>query len=50
MKNNALAIIKNRIKLEKMISENKSYEKILEQSQKLDKLINIEMNKQFDVK
>lgn len=44
MKNNALAIIKNRIKLERMISNNEDYEKILKQSQKLDKLINIEMS------
>ncbi len=44
MKNNALAIIKNRIKLERMISNNEDYEKILKQSQKLDKLINLEMS------
>ena len=44
MNNNTLAIIKNRLKLEKMISQNEDYNKILKQSRKLDKLINIEMN------
>lgn len=47
MKNNTLAIVKNRIKLEKMIVENEDYEKILKQSQKLDEFINIEMRAQL---
>lgn len=47
MKNNTLAIVKNRLKLEKMISMNEDYEKILKQSQKLDKFINIEMKAQL---
>lgn len=47
MKNNTLAIIKNRIKLEKMIVDNEDYEKILKQSQKLDEFINIEMRNQL---
>lgn len=47
MKNNTLAIIKNRLKLEKMISSNEDYKKILKQSQKLDELINIEMKAQL---
>lgn len=47
MKNNTLAIIKNRIKLEKMIVANEDYGKILKQSQKLDELINIEMRAQL---
>ena len=47
MKNNTLAIVKNRLKLEKMISNNEDYDKILKQSQKLDKLINIEMRAQL---
>lgn len=42
---NSLAIVKNRIKLEEMIKNNEDYEKIVEQSQKLDKYINIEMKK-----
>lgn len=46
MKNNTLAIVKNRLKLEKMIIANEDYNKILRQSQKLDKLINIEMKAQ----
>ncbi len=47
MKNNTLAIVKNRLKLEKMISMNEDYDKILKQSQKLDKFINIEMKAQL---
>lgn len=47
MKNNTLAIVKNRLKLEKMISSNEDYSKILKQSQKLDKFINIEMKAQL---
>lgn len=38
-----LLLLKNTAKLEKLISENASYDKILEQSQKLDKYIAIEM-------
>ncbi len=38
-----LAIMKNRAKLEKMISDNEDYEKILKQSQKLDEYINMAM-------
>ena len=47
MKNKTLAIVKNRLKLEKMISMNEDYDKILKQSQKLDKFINIEMKAQL---
>jgi len=43
MTSNTLAILKNRLKLERMISMNENYDKILVQSQKLDKFINIEM-------
>ena len=35
-----LEILKNRAKLERMILENEGYEKILEQSKKLDDYIN----------
>ncbi|MBQ3408895.1 MAG: Spo0E family sporulation regulatory protein-aspartic acid phosphatase [Clostridia bacterium] len=38
-----LLIIRNRVKLEKLITEDKEYSKILKQSQKLDKLINKKM-------
>ena len=38
-----LLIIRNRAKLEKLITEDKEYSKILKQSQKLDKLINRKM-------
>lgn len=38
-----LLVLKNTAKLEKLISENASYEKILKQSQKLDKYILLEM-------
>lgn len=38
-----LLIIRNRARLEKMITEEKDYKKILQQSQKLDKLINKKM-------
>lgn len=41
---NTLAIMKNRAKLEQMIRNNEDYAKILEQSQKLDRYINIAMN------
>lgn len=36
-------IIKNRLKLEKLIESNAPYEKILRQSRKLDKYIMIQM-------
>ena len=35
-----LLIIRNRARLEKLITEDKDYSKILKQSRKLDKLIN----------
>ncbi len=35
-----LLIIRNRAKLEKLITEEKDYKKILKQSQRLDKLLN----------
>lgn len=38
-----LLIIRNRAKLEKMITEEKDYKLILKQSRKLDKLINTKM-------
>ena len=41
---NTLAIMKNRAKLEQMIRNNEDYAKILQQSQKLDRYINIAMN------
>ena len=45
-----LLIIKNRAKLEQMIREDYEYKKILKQSQRLDKYLNIKMRelvKQF---
>lgn len=38
-----LLIIRNRARLEKMITEEKNHKKILQQSKKLDKLINKKM-------
>lgn len=38
-----LLIIRNRARLEKMITEEKDYQKILQQSKKLDKLLNKKM-------
>ncbi len=38
-----LLIVRNRARLEKMITEEKDYSKILKQSQKLDRLINKKM-------
>lgn len=38
-----LLIIRNRAKLEKLITNDENYVKILKQSQKLDKLINKKM-------
>lgn len=38
-----LLIIRNRARLEKLITEEEDYSKILKQSQKLDKLINTKM-------
>lgn len=35
-----MLIVRNRAKLEKLITEEKNYKKILKQSQKLDKLLN----------
>ena len=43
MTSNTLAIIKNRLKLERMITNKEDYSNILKQSQKLDKYINIDM-------
>lgn len=45
-----LAIMKNRAKLEKMISDNEDYEKILKQSQKLDEYINMAMQEMTEQK
>lgn len=41
-----LEILKNRAKLERMITNNEDYEKILEQSRKLDDYINIKIREQ----
>lgn len=41
-----LEILKNRAKLERMISDNEDYEKILEQSKKLDGYINIKIKEE----
>lgn len=38
-----LLIIRNRARLEKLITEDKDYKKVLRQSRKLDKLINEKM-------
>jgi hypothetical protein len=38
-----LLILRNRVKLERMIREDKDYNIILKQSRKLDKLINTKM-------
>lgn len=38
-----LLIVRNRARLERMITEEKDYKEILKQSQKLDKLINKKM-------
>lgn len=38
-----LLIIRNRVRLEKMIREDEDFDKILKQSRKLDKLINTKM-------
>ncbi|HIU52172.1 MAG TPA: Spo0E family sporulation regulatory protein-aspartic acid phosphatase [Candidatus Merdicola faecigallinarum] len=48
MKNNTLAIKVNRLKLERMILEGEDYDKILKQSQKLDKYINIAMKERLE--
>lgn len=47
---NTLAIMKNRAKLEKMITDNEDYQKILQQSRKLDKYINIAMKEKIQKK
>lgn len=44
------AIKKNRAKLEQMILDNEDYDKILKQSQKLDKYINIAMKEMAERK
>lgn len=41
-----LEILKNRAKLERMISNDEDYEKILEQSKKLDDYINIKIKEE----
>ena len=41
-----LEILKNRTKLERMILDNENYEKILNQSRKLDNYINIKIREQ----
>lgn len=41
-----LEILKNRAKLERMILDNEDYEKILNQSRKLDDYINIKIREQ----
>lgn len=46
--NITLAIMKNRIKLERMIEREDDYQKILKQSRKLDKYINVAMKKMND--
>jgi len=38
-----LLIIRNKAKLERLITEDKDYKKILRQSQKLDRLLNKKM-------
>lgn len=44
---NTLAIITNKMILNHMIKKNERYERIVEQSQKLDKYINIAMMKRI---
>ena len=43
-----LAIKKHRAKLEQMILDNKDYNEIVKQSQKLDKYINIAMKERLE--
>lgn len=45
-----LEILKNRAKLERMISNEEDYEKILEQSRKLDDYINLKIREQIKAK
>ena len=45
-----LEILKNRAKLERMILNDEDYEKILEQSRKLDDYINIKIREQNEAK
>ena len=45
-----LEILKNRAKLERMIMNDEDYDKILEQSRKLDDYINIKIREQTDAK
>ena len=42
-----LLIIRNRARLEKMITEDKDYKKILLQSKKLDRLLNKKMKEEL---
>ena len=50
MKNIKLLRLKHTAKLEKLIRENAPYDEILEESEKLDKLINEEMKNQIKYK
>lgn len=50
MISNTLAIAKNRLKLERMISNGEDYCKILKQSQKLDRFINVAMREKINRK
>lgn len=45
-----LEILKNRAKLERMIMNDEDYDKILDQSRKLDDYINIKIREQIDAK
>ena len=45
-----LEILKNRAKLEQMIMNDEDYDKILEQSRKLDDYINIKIREQNEAK
>ena len=45
-----LEILKNRAKLEQMIMNDEDYDKILEQSRKLDDYINIKIREQIEAK
>lgn len=45
-----LEILKNRAKLERMIMNDEDYDKILEQSRKLDDYINIKIREQTEAK
>lgn len=45
-----LEILRNRAKLERMITENEEYNKILKQSEILDYYINLKINEQKNLK